>query len=410
MEQSVHRSFPVSGLHMDKSVEWTCADLIEKGENEKMELYIHIPFCIKKCDYCDFLSFSCDVSVKQQYMHALDQELLEAAEECEGEHVSSIFIGGGTPSVLEEGWIAKMMDTVCGVYSLTSDCEITIEANPGTLNPDKLREYRRSGINRLSLGCQSATDRELRELGRIHTFEQFLQQYELARECGFENINVDLMSGIPGQSVDNWEYNLRTIAELSPEHISAYSLIVEEGTPYYERFCRQELLLPSEEEDCLMYERTGEILKEYDFHQYEISNYARAGRECRHNVGYWKRVDYLGVGLGSSSLRGNQRFRNTRDMQRYLSLAAEPKKIREEMEVLSWQDQVEEFMFLGLRLTDGISVKEFHQIFGKEIRDVYKAQIEKLMEQGLLKVEKEMLCLTRRGISLSNQVFVELLF
>ncbi len=375
-----------------------------------MELYVHIPFCVKKCDYCDFLSFSGDVLVKAQYMNALERELLAAAGECEGEKVSSIFIGGGTPSTLEYGLVGKMMETIGRAYSLTSDCEITIEANPGTLDNGKLQEYRASGINRLSMGCQSATDRELRELGRIHTFDQFQKQYEMARICGFENINVDLMSGIPGQTVDNWEYNLRIIAKLGPEHISAYSLIVEEETPFHDRFCRQELALPSEEEERLMYEQTGEILKEYGYYQYEISNYARKGQECRHNVGYWKRMDYLGVGLGSSSLRRNQRFHNTRDLKHYLTLAEKPQMIREEVEILDWQDQVEEFMFLGLRLTEGISMKEFQKIFGKEIREVYGKQIEKLKNQGLLDVKGENLHLTRKGISLSNQVFVEFLF
>lgn len=371
-----------------------------------MELYIHIPFCVKKCDYCDFLSFPMGNREKKQYVDALRRELQSAAAECEGEQVSSVFLGGGTPSVLEEGQITAIFECIRENYHLTEDCEISMEVNPGTLNAEKLSEYLQCKINRLSFGCQSTIETELKSLGRIHSFAEFVENYEMARNIGFSNINVDLMSAIPGQDVKAWEKNLCTIADLEPEHISAYSLIVEEGTPFYER----ELQLPSEEEERQMYEMTAEILKTYGFHQYEISNYAKLGKECRHNIGYWQRVDYLGVGLGAASLRRNCRFSNTSVMEDYLCDAGRPEKIRENWEELSIQEQMEEFMFLGLRMTEGISRERFFREFGKTLEKVYAEPICKLEKLGLLEIQGDVLRLTRKGISLSNQVFVEFLF
>ena len=371
-----------------------------------MELYVHIPFCVKKCEYCDFLSFSAGSAAKKMYTDALQLELKSAAAECEGETVSSVFLGGGTPSVLEKGQIGAIMECIQENYQLSEDCEISMEANPGSLNPQKLREYHQCGINRLSLGCQSTIEEELKNLGRIHSFEEFVENYEMARSIGFSNINVDLMSAIPRQDVKSWEKNLRTIAVMEPEHISEYSLIVEEGTPFYER----KLQLPSEEEERQMYEMTAEILGEYGFHQYEISNYAKVGKECRHNIGYWQREDYLGVGLGAASLRRNCRFSNTRVMETYLQDAAHPEKIRENLEELSMRDQMEEFMFLGLRMTEGISREKFLKEFQISLEEVYEKQVRKLKRLGLLEEQGKFLRLTRKGISLSNQVFVEFLF
>lgn len=370
-----------------------------------MELYVHIPFCVRKCDYCDFLSFSADDQIKDRYMNALKAELEAISEQCSNEEVTTIFFGGGTPSVLRKGQIFGVMETVRREFVLSQDCEISIESNPGTLHEAKLREYWESGINRLSIGCQSTSDEELRRLGRIHTFSQFREQYELARRAGFRNINVDLMSAIPGQSIASWKRNLRIVAGMEPEHISAYSLIVEEGTPFYER----ELSLPSEEEERQMYAMTAEILGEYGYHRYEISNYAREGMECRHNGGYWRREDYLGVGLGAASLWKNQRFSNTRDMENYLEHSADSEHIRENVEFLSEADRMEEFMFLGLRMTEGISSEGFRKEFTKDIGEVYGEQIKKFCDLGLLEEKSGRFRLTEQGISLSNQVFVEFL-
>lgn len=370
-----------------------------------MELYLHIPFCIRKCDYCDFLSFPCDGIVRGNYLYALKQEMAAVALECKGEQISSVFIGGGTPSILNEGEIASLMEMLQESFSLEEGCEITMEANPGTLTPAKLREYLDCGINRLSIGCQSTVDRELRDLGRIHTFQDFQDNFYRAREVGFTNLNVDLMSAIPGQTVESWENNLRTIADLQPEHISAYSLIVEEGTPFYNR----ELNLPKEDAERQMYEMTGKILKEYGYHQYEISNYCRPGYECRHNVGYWRRVSYIGLGLGAASLYRNRRFSNTDNMEEYLAGSHALKAIRRNVETLSQKDAMEEFMFLGLRMIEGISCKEFAQTFGCDIQEVYGKQIGRMMQLRLLKWEGDNLCLTEMGIAVSNQVFVEFL-
>lgn len=369
-----------------------------------MELYIHIPFCIRKCDYCDFLSFNADGEQHEVYINALIKEL-KSAKIDRGRKVTSVFIGGGTPSVLKEGQIEKIMEAVRCRFTLTPDCEITIEANPGTLSKSKILEYLQSGINRLSLGCQSTDNHELKELGRIHTYEEFLDSYYFARSGGFTNINVDLMSAIPGQNRKSWEQNLRRIADLKPEHISAYSLIIEEGTPFYDR----ELDLPDEEEERLMYEATKDILGQYGYAQYEISNYALLGKECCHNIGYWERDSYLGIGLGAASMIDNVRFSNTTDMNKYLQSAGDPDKIHENIEPLNSKEQMEEFMFLGLRLMKGIGRERFYELFGVQIETVYGKQIERFLNEGLLKEDNNRLTLTRRGVSLSNQVFVDFL-
>lgn len=242
-------------------------------------------------------------------------------------------------------------------------------------------------------------------LGRIHTWEMFLESFELAREAGFTNINVDLMSGLPGQSVESWESSLRRVAQMGPEHISAYSLIIEEGTPFADR----KLDLPDEDDERRMYERTHQILEEYGYHQYEISNYAKNGRECRHNLGYWKRTEYLGLGLGSASLVNETRFSNTSDMNYYLENSADLKKIREDAEELDRQSQMEEFMFLGLRLTDGISCREFEQQFGQQLYAVYGNIIEKYSNMGFLEAQGDKLKFTREGISVSNPILADFL-
>ena len=271
---------------------------MRNGIASPIEIYIHIPFCVKKCDY---------------YVQALLREI-DAVKEGKGRSVSSIFIGGGTPSVLDAGFIGEILNRIRNKFQIQNDAEITIEANPGTADYGKLQAYRDYGINRLSIGLQSPDDRELKILGRIHNYEQFLETYKKARKAGFDNINVDLMSAIPDQTYKGWEKNLRTVAELEPEHISAYSLIIEEGTP----FAARQLNLPDEDTEYNMYEATARILKEYGYKQYEISNYAKKGLECRHNKGYWQRTDYLGLGLGASSLLDHMRFSNTADMKEYI--------------------------------------------------------------------------------------------
>ena len=375
-----------------------------RKENSPMEIYIHIPFCIRKCDYCDFLSGPSGPEEQADYVQALLREI-QAVEEGEGRSVSSIFIGGGTPSVLDERLLGDILREIRNRFKMEEDAEITIEVNPGTANIGKLQAYREMGINRLSIGLQSPEDRELKILGRIHNYGQFLETYQEARTVGFDNINIDLMSAIPDQTYEGWVKNLRTVAELEPEHISAYSLIVEEGTP----FAARKLNLPDEDTEYNMYEATAQILKEYGFEQYEISNYARKGRECRHNVGYWTRQDYLGFGLGASSLYGKERFANTADMKKYLENSSSPELIREREPVLTREDEMAEFMFLGLRMTKGIAKTDFRQKFGCAIETVYGDVLKKYEAMGLLLEKNGRIFLSREGIHVSNSVMADFL-
>ena len=381
---------------------------------KKLELYLHIPFCEKKCSYCDFLSAPAGPEVKTAYVNRLEEEIRFRGPGCRGREVSSIFIGGGTPSVLPGGAVLAIMDTVRDSFHIAADAEITIECNPGTLREEKLSFYRRAGINRISLGLQSASNKELKLLGRIHTYEDFLLSYELARKCGFSNINVDLMSGLPGQTIKSWEQTLKKTAMLKPEHISAYSLIIEEGTPFYgiygyddetRRKGEKPLFLPSEEDERKMYHLTEQLLSSRGYARYEISNYARPGRECIHNIGYWDRTEYLGLGLGAASLMNNRRFSNVRDLDAYM----EGEFSYTDVQKLRTEDQMAEFMFLGLRMMQGISKHEFAENFYLTVGQVYGGAVARLKEQGLLEENAERLWLTPRGIDVSNYVFAEFL-
>ena len=369
-----------------------------------MELYVHIPFCVKKCDYCDFLSGPAGKERQREYFQSLGREIA-AVPEFPDREITTVFIGGGTPSVPDPALMGAILDQIRNKFFMAPDAEITIEANPGTLYKEKLQEYRKHGVNRLSLGLQSPQNRELKILGRIHTWEEFLESFFMAREAGFSNINIDLMSAIPEQTYEDWEKNLRTVAELSPEHISAYSLIIEEGTP----FASRTLKLPDEDTEYNMYEATAQILGEYGFEQYEISNYAKKGRECRHNVGYWIRQDYLGFGLGASSLYGKERFANTQDMKKYLENSRTPEKIREKEPLLTREDEMAEFMFLGLRMTRGISKAEFERQFGSETDAIYGDVLRKYKSMGLLLEENGRIFLSREGIHVSNSVMADFL-
>ena len=281
------------------------------------------------------------------------------------------------------------------------------------MTPEKLSAYRKLGINRISFGLQSADNGELKLLGRIHTYEQFLESYEMVRKAGFTNINIDLISAIPKQTVRSWEETLKRIIRLKPEHISAYSLIIEEGTSFAKLYGEGSPLerdLPSEEEERLMYEKTEEILDQNGYHRYEISNYAKEGMECRHNLGYWERKNYLGLGLGASSLLDNRRYSNTENLREYTECAGQPEKIRKNTEHLTEEEQMEEFIFLGLRKMNGISEQAFWNCFQKTIWDCYGENIRKVMEKGLLKQREGCLSLTKKGIDVSNYVFAEILY
>lgn len=401
---------------------------------KEMELYIHIPFCMKKCGYCDFLSFPADSDTQKEYVKALLREIAYYGTKCADYTVTTVYIGGGTPSWLREEETEAVMRAVQTSFALAADAEVSIECNPGTVTNHKFAVYRRAGINRISIGLQSADNAELKKLGRIHTFEQFLKTYELARQNGFENINVDLMSSLPGQSVESFAQTLRQVIRLRPEHISAYSLIIEKGTPFYEKYkfdaVKQEAglktqELPTEDEVCRMTKLTDLALQEAGYEHYEVSNYARKGFACRHNIGYWERANYLGLGLGASSLMENIRYTNLDNLYTYIE---ETENIREGIwtdaeetiklpatnlhaaaERVTRKAQIEEFMFLGLRMINGISRENFEKAFGMPIEGIYQEKLRELAEQGLLEKKAGRIYLTERGQELSNYVLAKFL-
>lgn len=380
---------------------------------KELELYLHIPFCVRKCAYCDFLSGPQNRETIQKYVDALVAEIRAYGHLSESYRVTTIFLGGGTPSILIGDQIKEIFSALREVFDISENAEISIEVNPGTVTPYKFKVYREVGINRISFGLQSVNQEELKLLGRIHTFEDFLAGYDTARKCGFKNLNVDLISAIPGQTVKSWEKTLKKVLALRPEHISAYSLIIEEGTPFaaiYGEGSEGAKALPDEDEERLIYRRTEELLNRAGYHRYEISNYAKPGMECRHNLGYWERKDYLGIGLGAASLMENVRYNHTEDLEFYIEHAGNLRKIEKEWTELSVQEQIEEFIFLGLRKMKGISEQEFEEKFGRTIHGCYGENLERLKSHGLLTEDAGYLKLTAKGIDISNYVFAELLY
>ena len=380
-----------------------------KMKKRPIELYLHIPFCVRKCEYCDFLSGPAEIREQEQYMEAMLKELKGRSEECAEYEVITIFIGGGTPSVVAASWIRRILDTIRKFYSLSEKTEITMEINPGTVKEEKLSAYYEAGINRLSIGLQSVRDDELQKLGRIHNFDQFLKTYEMAVKAGFSNINVDIMSGLPGQTVESFRESLQVLLSLNPQpvHISAYSLILEEGTPLCEKVQKGEVSVPEEEAERQMYLLTEQVLGSAGYGRYEISNYAKPGYECCHNCGYWKRTEYLGFGIGAASLMQECRFQNGNSLSQYIK---NPMGVRSQIQKLSVREQMEEFMFLGLRLKQGISRKDFEQYFGCEPEAVYGDVILQNLKDGLLEETVAGYRLTQRGTDLSNYVMSQFLF
>ena len=389
--------------------------MINKPDSEEkkmpLELYFHIPFCVKKCAYCDFLSAEAGEETKNAYMKCLMKDM-EQFPHKERYLVTSVFIGGGTPTVVEAEEIAELLYRAKSSFVFAEDVEITIEANPKTVQADSLLLYRKAGINRISFGLQSVHEKELKILGRIHSYADFSESFRMAREAGFCNINIDLMFAVPGQTIESWQQTLHTAARLDATHISAYSLIIEEGTAFYmayqedlERRERGEIprLLPSEETESQMYADAVRILKEYGYERYEISNFAKEGFACRHNEGYWTGVSYAGFGLGAASYIENRRFVKTRLLEEYLKRDFS----QQEQEFLSEEEQVAEFMILGLRRTKGISKEEFQRRFQKALPDEYRKVIDNYKEKGLLMEEGDWIAFTERGTLLSNLVLAD---
>lgn len=441
---------------------------------KELSIYIHIPFCVQKCLYCDFLSFpvgevkgravwqkktagggpaahksvsgaACGGIARQgaaygaemieSYVNHLCREMIQSAAIYNKYRVISVFLGGGTPSLLTTAQTSRIMETVRRHYRIEPNAEITMEMNPGTIEACEPEQYITLSINRASIGLQSTDDGELRRIGRIHNYAAFLRTYDLVRRAGFDNVNIDVMSALPGQSVGSYEQTLRKVTALAPEHISAYSLILEEGTPLYER--RSTYCFPTEEESVEMDRLTRQYLADCGYRRYEISNYARAGYECRHNKVYWQRGNYVGFGPGAASMVENVRWSNPPSLEAYAAYVTEQSAapaagqcgvaVHEQQieavqqsrpdckdmlyrQVLTRQAQMEEYMFLGLRMICGVSATEFTRIFGLSIEDVYGDVIGDLYSQGLLVREGDRIRLTNRGLDVSNYAMAQFLF
>jgi len=394
---------------------------------KNLEIYVHIPFCARKCAYCDFLSFPGNQQAQREYTKKLIEEIKCQSAKVKEYQVISVFIGGGTPSILDIGDMAAVLHSLREEFEIVPEAEITMEVNPGTVTAEALSCYREAGVNRISIGLQSADDKELRYLGRIHTYDEFLKSYQRVRMAGFDNVNVDLISAIPGQTLESWKNTLKKVTMLKPEHLSAYSLIVERGTPYFDRYGEQVNMenrsltleernslmslpeLPDEDTEREMYYLTQEFLNEQGYERYEISNYSKNGYECRHNIGYWTGVEYLGLGLGAASYINGCRFHNTPVFDEYCSAHLDQEEafqrvLRQEFEQLTIEDKMEEYMFLGLRLMKGVSAHGFAGSFGHNIRSVYGMVLDAMEEEGLMEFIDGNYRLTSRGIDISNYV------
>lgn len=378
-----------------------------------LEIYVHIPFCVKKCNYCDFLSACFPYEDQENYIKKITGELIDTSVFAHGYTVNSVFIGGGTPSVADPDGIKAIVETIRRFYSVSPEAEITIECNPGSTLRHKFVKYREAGINRLSIGLQSADNEELKTLGRVHTFEEFLKCFQTARMEGFSNINVDLINCFPTQTPQTWKKTLKYVLMLRPEHVSVYNLIVEDGTPFGDMRKAGKLILPDENEMDEIDRITKDTLVQHKYQRYEVSNFAREGHECRHNKGYWTGIPYLGFGLGASSYFEGVRYRNQSDMYQYLQCPTAFSSLEEflnsktEMERLTKEEKMKEFMILGLRLTEGVSEIDFLMKFGMRISDVYGNIIDKYLSNGLLLKEGSRIRLTDRGMDVSNVILAE---
>ena len=370
-------------------------------------VYIHIPFCKAKCSYCDFLSIEGNDERYQIYKDSLINEI-KNCKELKTIEIETIFIGGGTPTILPPAYIFEIMDTLT-FYNISENAEISIEANPGTLNYGTLFVLKQAGINRLSIGLQACQNNLLQKIGRIHNFEDFLKNYNDAVKMGFENINIDLMFSLPTQTMQNWTQTLNNISNLTPTHISTYGLKIEEDTPFFEMYKKKEIKI-DDTLDREMYYAAKEILHSNGYNHYEISNFSKKNYESKHNIMYWKRNEILGFGLGSHTYYDNKRYHNTRDIDKYIKSKGFRKSISEDIIELKKSDAIEEYMFLGLRMLEGISIDEFEATFSENILEIYGEKFQKLGKSGLIKRQGDKIMLTEKGIDVSNMVFTEFLF
>lgn len=375
---------------------------------DKISLYIHIPFCAQKCLYCDFPSFARKDHLRKAYIEALNKEIISLREKHNNLEINTIFIGGGTPSVLEADELECLLKEVAKL-NMAKDIEYSMECNPGNLTEEKLEVMKKYGVNRISMGLQAKQDNLLKGLGRIHNYKTFKENFLLAKKVGFNNINVDLMFGLPNQRLNEWEETLREIISLEPAHISAYSLIIEEGTAFYNLYENDKLKLPTEEEERKMYHLAKKILEENGFNQYEISNYAKEGKECRHNLAYWNMDNWIGVGSAAASYINGKRIKNISSVEEYINSINEKGEAVEEIITNSKNDNMEEFMFMGLRKINGIDENEFKKRFSMNINDVYGEILNKYIDEGLLIRDSGMIFLSEKGIEISNIIMADFL-
>ena len=370
-------------------------------------LYIHIPFCVTKCKYCDFNSFKIDLNEKIKYLNYLGEEMKLYKEEIKNREIDSVFVGGGTPSILNENEINILFEKIKENFNIKSNAEITMECNPGTLTLNKLKVMKKSGVNRLSIGLQAVQNHHLKYIGRIHTFEEFEKNYHDAKQMGFDNINIDLMYALPNQSREDWMESLEKVVKLNPTHISAYSLILEENTELFKMYERDEFNLLDENTDIEMYEYTINYLKSHGYNQYEISNYAKDNFECKHHVLYWKCEEYVGIGASASGYFNGIRYNNICELDNYEKMILEGEKPIEWEEKLSIKDEIEESIFLGLRMNEGIQISDFKEKYNFDFEKEYKNEIEKLSKMELIEIDNNLMKLTQKGREISNSVFVE---
>ena len=373
----------------------------------KTGLYIHVPFCSSKCNYCDFNSYAGRFDVAESYFEALKSEIELYYNTMRYNLVDTIFIGGGTPSSVNHKYIIEVLNLCKIKFNISETCEISIESNPGTLDIEKLNAYRRSGINRISIGLQAYQSKLLKYLGRRHSKEDFIASVELAKRAGFTNINADVIFGIPGQTMEDWAETLKVLVDLDITHISAYSLKIEEGTRFGDMLESGELTQIEDELDRNMYHYAIGFLKENGFMQYELSNFAKEGYQCKHNLTYWKCVDYLGLGAGAHSLLEGERFSNKYTMESYISSMEKGLKPVEERYQMEFSDKVSEYMFLGLRLNQGVNNSEFKKLFGQDMFSMYEESFKELQQNNLIEISGERVSLTRLGLDLANQVFIK---
>ncbi len=372
-------------------------------------LYIHVPFCAQKCYYCDFNSYKINSNQKKEYLINIEREMKFYEGEFKDKCFDTVFFGGGTPSILTVDELKELVNNINENFNIKKDAEITIECNPGTINREKLEAMKKMGINRLSIGLQATQNYHLKSIGRIHTYEEFEKNYYDALDIGFKNINIDLMYALPNQKTQEWKDTLDKIIKLNPSHISAYSLILEEGTKLYDMYQNKEFELLDEDTDINMYNYTIDTLKRHGYNQYEISNYSKEDLECKHNIIYWKCDNYLGLGPGASGFIGDTRYSNIEDICEYNKCIMQNiRPVSEEIE-LTKKDKIEEFIFMGLRMNEGINIDVFKERFDTDFYDIYQEVMDNLIKRELVRFDGKNISLTQKGREISNSVFIEFL-